>query len=416
MGLKGEEFKTKLKATKDRRKSMDCKVFEVKFDKSKLSKEKKNYLNRLFAEAKWIYNSILGHASPSRFNTKIKTVEVLNKDREWEEREFEAISSQMKQSIGRRVVDSIVGLSRKKKKGGKVGRLKFKSEVNSIPLVQNNVTYKIINDKYIKLQGFKKPFKVKGLHQIPIEAELANANLVRKAGDLYLKITCFVPKEDKIKTGNMIGLDFGIKTNITTSEGKRLNFYLPETKAVKKASRKFNKRKKGSKRRFKSKINLQKKYNKLNNQKKDIKNKVVSKLIKENDIVAIQDESLAEWHKNKLCSKKVQHSIMGGIISGLKKHPETLVVVDKYFPSTQLCPKCGTKNKHTLDQRIYHCDCGYSCDRDIHGARNILNEGMKQVGTERINPMLVEQIAPEIQPHVDSKADCDEARSLYALA
>ena len=416
MGLKGEEFKIKLKDTRDRRKSMDCKTFEVKFDKSKFSTEKKNYLNRLFLEAKWIYNSILGHADPFKYNTKIKTVEVLNKDREWEERELEAISSQMKQSIGRRTVDSIVGLSRKKKKGGKIGRLKFKSEINSIPLVQNNVTYKINNDKYIKLQGFKKPFKVKGLHQIPEGAELANANLVRKAGDLYLKITCFVPKKEKVKTGNMIGLDFGIKDNVITSDGDKFNFCFPETNAIKKSSKKLSRCKKGSRRRFKAKIKRQKTYNKLSNQKKDVKNKFVSKLVKENDIIAIQDESIHEWHQNKLCGKKVQHSIMGGIILGLKQHPETLIVVDKYFPSTQLCPKCERKNKHTLDQRIYSCECGYSCDRDIHASRNILNEGIKQLGTERIKTLLTEQTTSGKQPCVDSKVDCDDVRSLYALA
>jgi len=416
MGLKGKKLKNTLRATKDRRKSMDCKVFGVKFDKSKFSTEKKNYLNRLFNEAKWLYNSILGDQDIFLYNTKCKTVDVLNKDKKWENREFEAISSQMKQGVGKRIIDSIVGLSRRKKNGHKVGRLKFKSEVNSIPLKQANVTYKIVNDKYIKLQGFKKPFRVKGLHQIPVGAELANANLVRKAGDLYLKITCFVQKEEKAKTDNVVGLDFGIETNVTTSDGEKLNFYLPETKGVKKASRKFNKRKKGSRRKFKAKINLQKKYNKLNNQKKDIKNKIVSKLVKENDIVAIQDESLAEWHKSKLCSKKVQHSIMGGIILGLKQHPETLIVVDKYFPSTQLCPKCEAKNKHTLDQRTYHCPCGYSCDRDIHGARNILNEGMKQLGTERIKPMLVELTTSERSPSDKSKVDCVETRSLYALA
>ena len=416
MGLKGEEFKIKLKDTRDRRKSMDCKVFEIKFDKSKFSTEKKKYLNRLFNEAKWLYNSILGSQDQFLYRTKCKSVEVLNKDKEWEERDFQAISSQMKQGLGRRLIDSITGLSQLKKKGHKVGRLKFKSQINSIPLVQSGVTYKIINDKYIKLQGFKKPFRVKGLHQIPIGAELANANLVRKAGDLYLKITCFVEKDKKVKTGNMLGLDFGIETNVTTSYGEKLNFYLPETKAIKKASRKFNKLKKGSRNKFKAKINLQKKYSKLDNQKKDIKNKVVSKLIKENDVVAIQDESLAEWHKNKLCSKKVQHSIMGGIISGLKKHPETLVVVDKYFPSTQLCPECGKKNKHTLDKRTYNCSCGYSCDRDIHAAKNILTEGMKQVGTERINPILVESPASISKPVAKIQARLCEARSLYALA
>lgn len=53
-------------------------------------------------------------------------------------------------------------------------------------------------------------------------------------------------------------------------------------------------------------------------------------------------------------------------------------MVDKYFPSTQLCPKCGCKNKHGLSERTYVCGCGYSEDRDVKSALCIEAEGMKQ--------------------------------------
>jgi putative transposase len=109
-------------------------------------------------------------------------------------------------------------------------------------------------------------------------------------------------------------------------------------------------------------------------------------------LIVIQDESIAGWKSSKMrgFGKKVQRSIMGGIISSLKNKPETLVV-DKYFPSTQLCSACGLLNKLSLDQRTYSCSCGYSEDRDVHAARNILNEGLKQLGREPIKAMPVEK-------------------------
>jgi transposase len=76
--------------------------------------------------------------------------------------------------------------------------------------------------------------------------------------------------------------------------------------------------------------------------------------------------------------KKFQYSIMGGIMSDIKNLPQT-VVIDRFFPSTKLCPICGQLNTLTLTDRLYHCDCGYSEDRDIKSAKTILQKGIQQV-------------------------------------
>ena len=155
---KSNTIKATLKATKDRRKTQSCKVFEVKFDKSHLSTEKKRYLRKLFVEAKWLYNNMLASDNIFEFCSKSKDVYVLNKNKEIELRELKTLSSQMRQAVGDRTINSITALCRLREKGFKIGRLKFKSEINSIPLKQFGSTYRIENDKYIKLQGFQKAF------------------------------------------------------------------------------------------------------------------------------------------------------------------------------------------------------------------------------------------------------------------
>ncbi len=390
-----EKQKQTLLATRKRRKGQDCRTFEVKLDKSHLSKEKKSHLNRLFLEAKWLYNSILSSEDVFKYDTKIKEVFILNKDREKEIRELKSISSQMKQGIKKRTIRSIKTLSTLKKKGKskRVGKLKFKSEINSIPLNQHNYTHKIKNGKYLRLQKFKKQFKIIGFNQIPTDVEFANANLIRKAGDYYLHIITFSAKVEREKTGKVIGLDFGIKDNIIDSNGEKHNYNFPETRQIKKASKKVNRARKGSRNRFKLRIRLQKAYNNNDNRKKDTKNKFVSSLKQNYDFICIQDETISGWKSSKMrgFGRKVQHSIMGGIISELKKHSETLVV-DRFFPSTKLCPECKILNKPTLEDRIYTCNCGYSQDRDTHSARNILREGLKQIGEGLINPMPAEEM------------------------
>lgn len=385
-----DEHKLKRKetrlATKEARKGKLCKVYELKFDYSHLSKEKTKHLDRLFLEAKWIYNDILSSEDIFNYDSKVSQVNIKNKDGELESRDITNLSSQMKQGLVDRTKSSMLSLSSNKRKGKSVGKLKFKSQVSSIPLKQFNITYKILNNKYIRLQGFKRSFKVLGLNQIPENVEYANANLIKKNNNFYLKVTCFVSNIEKKVTNNVIGFDFGIKDDLIDSYGNTYNFKFSESKNTKKLSKKLHKAKLGSNNRFKIKQKLQKSYAKTTNQKKDVKNKFINFLTTNFDTICIQDEMIYAWAKSKMkgWGRKIQHSIRGGILSDLKEKSET-VLIERSFPSTQLCPNCGTLNKHSIDKRMYNCSCGYSSDRDTHSAKNILKKGLIDIGTERIN-------------------------------
>jgi transposase len=393
MNTKNQNIKLSIEATKKRRQTQVCKTYICKIDKSHLSKDKLNFLRKLFIEAKWLYNYQLSLDNIFDIPDNIKEVTILNKDKLPEQRELKTLSSQMIQELIQRTKTSIYALSQLKTSGFKAGKLKYKSFIGSVPLKQYNNTYKIINDKYIKIQGYKKHFKIRGLKQIPKNVEYTRATLVNRLGDFYLLITCYLPKLPKELTGSVIGLDFGIKDNITTSNGEKYNFSFPETRQIKQASKKVNKAKLGSSNRNKKKKKLSKAYQNLTNQKKDTKNKIVSKLVKENDKICIQDENIHQWKSSKMkgWGKRIHHSIMGGIISDLKKRSET-TVIDRWYPSTKLCPTCYSLNVLKLSDRIYKCKCGYSEDRDVHSAKNILSEGLK-ISTGRRNLMPVEKFA-----------------------
>ena len=84
---------------------------------------------------------------------------------------------------------------------------------------------------------------------------------------------------------------------------------------------------------------------------------------------------------------------MGGIISALQRKAVTPIVIEKWYPSTQLCSKCGNKQKMDEKVRIYLCpSCGATMDRDINAAINIEKEGLriKQIPTECRELKLVE--------------------------
>lgn len=130
--------------------------------------------------------------------------------------------------------------------------------------------------------------------------ELANANIVKKADGYYLKVTCFINKENfkekQKKNGKEIGLDFGIKTSLTTSEGEKIDVYVRESDRLKKLQRELFRRVKGSNNRYKTINRIQREYLKLSNRKKDKANKITHKL-KAYDCIVMQDEQISNWHK-----------------------------------------------------------------------------------------------------------------------
>ena len=130
---KNASIKEAMKTTHEKRKSQVCRVYMLKIQYNKLSARQKEDLKMLFVEAKWLYNDILNYGSikgNSIFDYELgNVVEVKLPDGSFDGRNLDHIGSQMKQSVYTDLKSSIKALSKLKKKGFKVGRLKFKSEI-----------------------------------------------------------------------------------------------------------------------------------------------------------------------------------------------------------------------------------------------------------------------------------------------
>jgi putative transposase len=373
------------KETKKRRSKMDCRVFELKLDRSKMSKKTRTHLSQLFTEAKWFYNYCLSMEDLNDSDTTAKTVPVKVEDR-YENRKFQYFSSQMKQGVKTRLFNSLSSLKALKEKGHKVGRLKFKSRVNSIPLKQYDVTYQLDRCRsMVKIQGLKRWLKVSGLRQIPYAVEIANANLVRKADDFYLKVTTFSDKKERLVSEASIGIDFGCETQLTFSDGTKVEFQVPVSKRLRRLDRKIMRNDRpDSKKKNQDRTKRQREYNRISNRKKDIRHKIVHAITSNFRYVCFQDESIHAWQASGH-GRKIQNSGIGGIISDLKNKSVTPCEVPKFFPSTKLCPSCGSLNRLSLGERTYRCDCGFERDRDWKSASCIEAEGLiqKRVPVER---------------------------------
>ncbi len=386
---KAQKIKESLSATRQRRKNQVPRVYQLKLQN--LSKRDEERLNRLFLEVKWLYNYIVANIE-NRLNNntwKLKEVEIKTPER-FEKREIKQLSSQMRQGIVERIKRNLFSLKRAKERGIRVGKLSFKSEVRSIPLKQYGITYKISGDRNrIKIQGIKKNFRVLELHQIPKNAELAEAHLVKKPSGYYLHVVCYLPKEEALKeigekqTAQPIGIDLGVKHQLTLSNGEKISWYIPETKRLKKLQKSLSRKLKGSKNYRKIKQLIRKEWEYINNKRKDTLNKVVSYL-KRFSLIAIQDDSIKSW-KEGYFGKQIQNTGIGGITARLK-HLATLisvVFVDRYEPTTQTCSFCGHRQRVSLSERTFKCQsCGREIDRDVNSARNILRIAVEKLKGE----------------------------------
>ena len=359
------------KATRERRSNMDCRVISVKIQENRLSNAKREKLQRCFLEAKWLSNAVIASETLTLDDTS--TVQVKIKDT-FETREIKNLSSHMKQSVVDSIKANIFNLSKAKKKGLKVGKLKFKKECNEINLKQFGNTYCLKSHNKISIQKIG-VLTVNGLEQINLdEVEFANAKLIQKPSGFYIHLTVYTKKQSQSETEKeILGLDMGIKDQLTFSNGVKANFYLEEGEQLKGLIRKLNRQVKGSNQYKQTLARIKRIYEHLNNQKNDVVNKLNS-VLEKNYIICFQDELLSQWKRKKSKRKfsfgrKVQHGILGRVKDKLKKSSSNFML-ESSVPTTQTCPVCGCLTKHNLDKRIYHCNhCGFEClDRDVHSA------------------------------------------------
>lgn len=260
------------KVTRERRSQMDCRVISVKVQENRLSKAKLEKIIRCFLEVKWLYNAVVASETLTLNNTKTVQVKVRNT---FEEREITTLSAQMKQSVVDSAKTNVLSLSKAKEKGLKIGRLKFKKECNEINLKQFGRTYTIKGKNKIRVEKIG-VLVVNGPEQINLdEVEFANAKLIRKPSGFYIHLTVYTKKQPQPEIEKeILGLDMGIKDQLTFSNGVKVNFYLEESEQLKGLMRKLSRQTKGSNQ-YKQTLNrIRRIYEYYSNKKNDVVNKL----------------------------------------------------------------------------------------------------------------------------------------------
>ena len=382
---KNARIKASLAATKAKRASQCCHVRMLKIQANKLSRDQREALHLVFVEAKWLTNALIAWLQAGNklddYSTTAKTVVHRTKDKVEVESEFQHLGSQVRQSVVAGLKTNLKALAVLKSKGRKVGALGFRKECRQLELKQNGVTYALKGSR-LKVQGIPGWLRVNGAEQLR-DFELANAKLLSTARGYYLAVTCYRDKELEPKpVRDEVGVDFGLETAITLSDGRKFKAKIRESDRLKGLQQRLSRQHRRSKGWFRTKDLLRVEYEKLESRRNDAANKIVHE-VKQYRYVYMQDEMIKSWHAGRY-SRSVQISVLGRVKAKLK--PIATYVLPASVPTTQACYECGCLHEMPVEQRVYTCDCGLPPeDRDVHSAKSMIvfSKQLMQIPVER---------------------------------
>lgn len=221
------------------------------------------------------------------------------------------------------------------------------------------------------------------------------------SGKYFCSICCDYEIQEQEHTGEVIGIDLGIKDLVIDSNGNKYENPKYQTKVEKKIKylkKLYSKKTKGSKNQEKTRLKLATAYEKLSNKRKDNLHKITTKLIRENDVICIENLNVKGMTKNRHLAKAIQDASFGTLVSMLKYkaqwHNRKIIEIGRFYPSSKLCSYCGHKMQYMgLEIREWSCpNCCEHHDRDVNAAINIKNEGLRildSVGQELPDSKLV---------------------------
>ena len=254
--------------------------------------------------------------------------------------------------------------------------------------------------KALKLAKMGTPLDVRFSRTIPRAAKVTTVTVSKDAaGRYFVSMLCDDTVSTKPDADGKVGIDLGLTHFAILSTGEKIaapNMFRKHEAKLAKLQRRLAKKQKGSARRAKAKRKVARLHAKVADARRDFLHKLSTRLINENQVIAIESLAVSNMQKNRCLAKSISDASWSEFVRQLEYKAQwygrTLIGIGRWYPSSKRCSDCGhTVSKLPLSVREWVCpECGTIHDRDINAARNVLAAGLAvSAHRESVSPVCI---------------------------